>query len=1103
MAPSITERDRQDGIDESGALVHSRSSGHASTSPPFNSNPYPRGHSQTLTGHATNDSRLQSYSTAGQFAFAPATQQTTVVTTTTTTVNLAPFVLQPPQTLQSRDPKQFPLVASRTPAHLRSIKFKLGGRLTSFTEKEDAEDFLGKYQKQQRSLRHAGGSLVDLDEALDIKEQPAGTEDVIRGESQHGLRARVHGARPEPPPSLAAAARMAEMRRKLGKRNSTPQMEQDSNKGTGERRLLASALEPEDLSPSPSDTESGPSTGFQSTRLSRVQDGPRDSPDRPVSTTTRTAGNQRRAAAATRRMTRLETEQSAPPAGILAAATPPIMDSDVEAEIPTTTTQPPHSSLPSALDVNSQQDASLPSPSLSPVTAAANMAQRQFLSRRRQGENDDVSDLSGLDAEPRFRKRKTPPLFDAKTALTLTDGSSLSSDHSLDRPQQTLMDVPDMILMFDSLPEELQGYVMFQLLKRSSKKTLRTVAEVVNPALKCDPFDTLPVELSLKITKFLDGPSLCQAASVSKRWRHMINSDETAWRELLDHEGYKLPDGEIERAVKEGWGWQFAGPGESEQDLSPEKLAELAELADNPEVNTQQVVQGSVSDDETLSTPRNTRKRKATAVAGSSKRLKQKGSAPSSATSTAPPADEVRWMRALQKGQGPIAYASAAARAVPDPKIGLPSLKSLHLFKSIYRRNRLIRETWMNGQCQPQHIAFRAHHRHVVTCLLFDADRIITGSDDTSINVFDTKTGALRARLEGHEGGVWALAADGNTLVSGSTDRSVRVWNIKTGKCMQTFQGHTSTVRCLVILKPVETGKDEDGNPIMHPKEPIIITGSRDSTLRVWRLPKLDDPAMHQAGPPDNDSDNAYALRTLSGHHNSVRAIAAHGDTLVSGSYDFTVRVWRISSGELVHRLQGHSAKVYSVVLDHERGRCISGSMDTLVKVWSLDSGMCLFNLEGHTSLVGLLELSHGNLVSAAADSTLRVWDPENGACRGALCAHTGAITCFQHDGQKVISGSDRTLKMWNIQTGECTRDLLTDLTGVWQVRFDERRCVAAVQRNNLTYIEILDFGASRDGVPAEKRGVRKVVDIRGRDITDDENRHLAAQQTAQGQALA
>lgn len=211
----------------------------------------------------------------------------------------------------------------------------------------------------------------------------------------------------------------------------------------------------------------------------------------------------------------------------------------------------------------------------------------------------------------------------------------------------------------------------------------------------------------------------------------------------------------------------------------------------------------------------------------------------------------------------------------------------------------------------------------------------------------------------------------------------------------------------------------------------------------------------------------------LAGHTHSVRAISAHGDTLVSGSYDSTVRVWRISTGEAPHVLHGHSQKVYSVVLDHERNRCISGSMDSLVKIWDLATGACLYTLEGHSLLVGLLDLRDERLVSAAADSTLRIWDPENGKCRNTLMAHTGAITCFQHDGRKVISGSEKTVKMWDVRTGECVQDLLSDLSGVWQVKFDERRCVAAVQRDSLTYVEILDFGAVRDGKPPEELGKR------------------------------
>jgi F-box and WD-40 domain protein CDC4 len=206
----------------------------------------------------------------------------------------------------------------------------------------------------------------------------------------------------------------------------------------------------------------------------------------------------------------------------------------------------------------------------------------------------------------------------------------------------------------------------------------------------------------------------------------------------------------------------------------------------------------------------------------------------------------------------------------------------------------------------------------------------------------------------------------------------------------------------------------------------------------------------------DDDIDACpYFVRTLTGHQHSVRAIAAHADTLVSGSYDSSVRVWKISTGETVHRLQGHTQKVYSVVLDHERNRCISGSMDNMVRIWSLETGTPIYALEGHTSLVGLLDLNCDRLVSAAADSTLRIWDPDNGQCKATLSAHTGAITCFQHDGQKVISGSDRTLKLWNVKTGECVKDLLNELSGVWQVKFNERRCVAAVQRDGVTFIEV------------------------------------------------
>lgn len=152
------------------------------------------------------------------------------------------------------------------------------------------------------------------------------------------------------------------------------------------------------------------------------------------------------------------------------------------------------------------------------------------------------------------------------------------------------------------------------------------------------------------------------------------------------------------------------------------------------------------------------------------------------------------------------------------------------------------------------------------------------------------------------------------------------------------------------------------------------------------------------------------------------------------------------------------SCAVYSVVLDIHRSLACSGSMDGTVRVWNLQTGQIQHTLTGHTSLVGLLGLSPSYLVSAAADSTLRVWNPETGEHHHTLAAHNGAITCFQHDEFKVLSGSDGTLKMWDIRDGSQVRDLLTGIVGVWQVVFEGRWCVAASNRTDTTVLDVWDF---------------------------------------------
>ncbi|MCJ1472202.1 SCF ubiquitin ligase complex subunit cdc4 [Lambiella insularis] len=1051
-----------------------------------------------------------SHEVLGQFSFAPATQTTIVTTTTTTTTSFPPLMLKAPVHLYELDPKLYPLAASPTPSTLKKLKFELGGRPTIFCEAEDASRTFQNLQEQQNQLKDSHGVLRSITSSGAKPElsssripqinTPSSSIHRRQRSSSRGLRSRART-----PVSILEAASLADGQ-SIVKRGQVPtpvestvEYPELTRQRAGSSRLqicqtstpltpsldtvLARNIEKKDLrrrknrpngaseatTPQPLSThtfkshpEATQSSSFP-TDNEYFQDSSHDVP---------TTADPEDGSSTTENLYSVQHGASNQASGLGLHA-------------PFSRPRPP------ILDTTAAQDISLPSPSLSPVTAAANMQTRRSYFEETIAQRNirplalSSPPIEGIDDED---------MGDANTSLSglwgLDKFKAQEQSEPLETPPQqssslTMMEIPTLLDSFEAMPAEMKTYVMYQLLRRCPKPLLHFVAETVNPALKCDFLNLLPLELCQNIIGNLDVRSLSRAAQVSRKWRQVVDTDEKSWKKLLDSEGFVMPAGELERAILEGWGWQNSSRGEhADKDISEPGVTVSHESWSTRSLRADSMSTGSSPSDQQIQNAQIKRpKRKAAGRTKiNSRKLQKRKGTPSAAVAHF---DYDALMSHISLADGPYAAATAAAIAVPNGGYGLPSLRHLHLYKSIYRRHHLIRSNWMQDEIKPRHLAFKAHQRHVVTCLQFDTDKIITGSDDTNVNVYDTKTGAIRARLEGHEGGVWALQYEGNVLVSGSTDRSVRVWDIKKGVCTHVFQGHTSTVRCLVILLPTVIDTTPDGRNITMPKEPLIITGSRDSNLRVWKLPKDGDPYFMQAGPSQDESDCPYFVRALTGHHHSVRAIAAHGDTLVSGSYDCTVRVWRISTGETVHRLQGHAQKVYSVVLDHERNRCISGSMDTQVKVWSLDTGSVLYNLEGHSSLVGLLDLQRNHLVSAAADSTLRVWNPETGHCRSTLSAHTGAITCFQHDGQKVISGSDRTLKMWNVKTGELVRDLLTDLSGVWQVKFDERRCVAAVQRNNLTYIEVLDFGAPLDGIPRSKRGKRIVVDFDGTELNE------------------
>ena len=318
-----------------------------------------------------------------------------------------------------------------------------------------------------------------------------------------------------------------------------------------------------------------------------------------------------------------------------------------------------------------------------------------------------------------------------------------------------------------------------------------------------------------------------------------------------------------------------------------------------------------------------------------------------------------------------------------------------------------------------------------------DSQRLVSGSDDQTLKVWDAASGACLLTLKGHEDGVLSCgwSPDGQRLVSGSSDQTLKVWDAASGACLLTLKGHENGVNscgwspdgqrlvsgsydqtlkvwdaasgaCLLTLKGHEGGVNSCG---WSPDGQRLVSGSSDKTLKVW------------------DAASGACLLTLKGHENRVRSCgwSPDGQRLVSGSYDQTLKVWDAASGACLLTLKGHENRVWSCGWSPDGQRLVSGSSDQTLKVWDAASGACLLTLTGHEKAVRSCGWSPDGqrLVSGSDDQTLKVWDAASGACLLTLPGHEDWVwSCgWSPDGQRLVSGSDdQTLKVWDAASGAC-----------------------------------------------------------------------------------
>ncbi|KAK4123025.1 WD40 repeat-like protein [Parathielavia appendiculata] len=164
------------------------------------------------------------------------------------------------------------------------------------------------------------------------------------------------------------------------------------------------------------------------------------------------------------------------------------------------------------------------------------------------------------------------------------------------------------------------------------------------------------------------------------------------------------------------------------------------------------------------------------------------------------------------------------------------------------------------------------------------------------------------------------------------------------------------------------------------------------------------------------------SLKTLKGHTNGVTCLQLDDNILATGSYDATIKIWNIETGEEICTLRGHTRGIRALQFDDSK--LISGSLDNTIKIWNWHTGECICTLQGHTDGVISVHFDGHLLASGSADKSVKIFDFNS---REAFClkGHDDWVNCTRLDinSRTVMSASDdTTLKLWDLDTKQAIR---------------------------------------------------------------------------------
>lgn len=188
-----------------------------------------------------------------------------------------------------------------------------------------------------------------------------------------------------------------------------------------------------------------------------------------------------------------------------------------------------------------------------------------------------------------------------------------------------------------------------------------------------------------------------------------------------------------------------------------------------------------------------------------------------------------------------------------------------------------------------------------------DGKQLAAAGFQGSISLYDAMSAELQRKLTCPTGTMRALkySPDGNLLAAGGRNGQIRVWNAHDGKVIRDLTSGPQRIRSIAF--------SSEGDR--------IAAAGDGPFLRVWNVA------------------NGSEVKAFVARPGRIMALVFCGhDQVATGASDNIIRIWNIDAEVETHRLAGHEGSVSALEFNPAESTLVSGSFDTTVRFWKLPS---------------------------------------------------------------------------------------------------------------------------------------------------------------------